>query len=63
MCPECGSNNVRIEVYDFGVCHETGYHDAGERFECRDCGAKGDVAEVAGAGVSAGQCAVAISGT
>lgn len=42
MCPECGSDNVVIKPYDFGTCPQTGYHDAGERFECRDCGATGD---------------------
>jgi hypothetical protein len=39
MCPECGSENVRIEEYDFGVCRETGYHDAGEMYCCAACGA------------------------
>lgn len=42
MCPECGGDNVRIMEYDFGRCPETGYHDAGERFQCRECGAEGD---------------------
>ena len=42
MCPECGSVEVAIEDYDFGVCPQTGYHDAGERFRCRACGATGD---------------------
>ena len=42
MCPECGSDDVRIEPFDFGVCRETGYRDAGERFICRGCGASGN---------------------
>jgi hypothetical protein len=47
MCPECESFNIRIVPYDFGACLETSYRDAGERFECRDCGAAGDVSEIA----------------
>lgn len=46
MCPQCGGDNVRIAPYDFGRCSETGYHDAGERFHCHDCGAEGDVDEI-----------------
>jgi hypothetical protein len=46
MCPECGSENVRVVEYDFGRCRETGYHDAGERYECHDCGAYGDADEL-----------------
>ncbi len=42
MCPECGSSSVAIKQYDYGVCAETGYHDAGEQFHCRECGARGD---------------------
>lgn len=42
MCPECGSDHISIEEYDFGVCSQTGYHDAGERFRCGACGANGD---------------------
>lgn len=42
MCPECGSSNLGVELYDYGVCRETGYHDAGERFHCRDCGTSAD---------------------
>jgi hypothetical protein len=45
MCPECGGE-LAITPYDFGVCRETGYHDAGERFVCRDCGAEGDASEL-----------------
>ena len=46
MCPECDGFNLVVKHYDCGVCHQTGYHDAGEYFECRDCGAKGDVSEI-----------------
>jgi rubredoxin len=42
MCPECGSGEVTVQEYDFGICRETGYHDAGERFRCRACGAAGE---------------------
>ncbi len=45
MCPECGSDHVTIEEYDFGICSQTGYHDAGERFRCGACGATGDAAD------------------
>jgi hypothetical protein len=47
MCPEGGSHNVKVRSYDFGRCPQTGYHDVGEYFECRDCGAEGDVREIA----------------
>jgi rubredoxin len=46
MCPECGSDQVMIEEYDFGICSQTGYHDAGERFRCGACGAQGDADEL-----------------
>ncbi len=46
MCPECGSENVRTERFDFGTCRETGYQDAGEAFRCLDCGATGDAEEI-----------------
>lgn len=46
MCPGCGSDNVSVVEYDFGRCSETGYHDAGERFTCRGCGADGDLDEL-----------------
>ncbi len=42
MCPECGSDYISIEEYDFGICSQTGYHDAGEHFRCGACGATGD---------------------
>jgi rubredoxin len=49
MCPECGSDEVTAEEYDFGICRETGYHDAGERFRCRACGAEGDAEDLVAA--------------
>ena len=42
--PECTHENVRVIPFDFGLCSETGYHDAGERTVCADCG---EVLEVA----------------
>ncbi len=42
MCPECGSGQVAIGEFDFGICPDTGYHDAGEGFRCLGCGATGD---------------------
>jgi hypothetical protein len=36
---ECGSGDILVEPYDYGVCQETGYHDAGEMYACGDCGA------------------------
>ena len=47
MCPQCGGVSIVVKPYDYGVCRETGYHDAGERFECCDCGAEGDANEIA----------------
>ena len=47
MCPECGSDEVVINEYDFGICSQTGYHDAGERFRCLACGAQGDADDLA----------------
>ena len=41
-CPQCGSQDLRIVPYDYGTCSQTGYRDAGERWECRTCGAVGD---------------------
>jgi hypothetical protein len=45
-CPECLSDDVEVCEYDLGVCRETGYHDGGERFRCRACGATGDAEDV-----------------
>ena len=42
MCPECGSPEVTVHEYDYGICRETGYHDAGERYRCHACGSTGD---------------------
>ena len=42
MCPECLSDDIEVSEFDFGICPQTGYHDAGERFRCRACGATGD---------------------
>lgn len=44
MCPECRSDST-VEPFDYGVCRETGYHDAPERYTCRDCGG-GDADEL-----------------
>ena len=46
MCPECGSEQVVINEYDFGICPQTGYHDAGERYQCHECGATGGADEL-----------------
>jgi hypothetical protein len=35
-----------IEEYDFSICSQTGYHDAGERFCCGACGATGNADEL-----------------
>jgi hypothetical protein len=45
-CPECLSDDVTIQEYDFGICRETGYHDAGERYRCQSCGAAGDAEDL-----------------
>jgi len=45
-CPECLSNDVTTGQYDFGICRQTGYHDAGERYRCHACGATGDVGDL-----------------
>lgn len=42
-CPGCGSaDHLSFHGYDYGHDRETGYHDAGERFHCQNCGEKGD---------------------
>jgi predicted RNA-binding Zn-ribbon protein involved in translation (DUF1610 family) len=46
VCPECGSNDISIREYDFGVCQQTGYRDAGQRYVCRACGAQGAAADL-----------------
>ncbi len=45
-CPECLSDEVIVHEYDFGICPQTGYHDAGERFQCLACGASGDAEDL-----------------
>ena len=40
-CPQCGSHDLRIVPYDYGMCSQTGYNDAGERWECKSCGSTG----------------------
>jgi len=42
MCPECDSDDIRIEECDFGRCPKTSYHDAGEVYRCLNCGETGD---------------------
>jgi hypothetical protein len=46
MCPECLSDDIDVSEFDFGICPQTGYHDAGERFRCLACGATGDAADL-----------------
>lgn len=41
-CPECGSDALEGDEFDFGICPETGYHDAGQTYRCLDCGATGE---------------------
>ena len=41
-CPDCGSDHLRWEEYDYGTCSETGYHDAGVRAICEECGCNCD---------------------
>ena len=42
--PECTHENVGVIPFDFGLCSESGYHDAGERTGCAE---RGEVLEVA----------------
>ena len=42
-CPECNSENFVTAAYDHGVDPETGYHNAGVRACCLDCGHEADV--------------------
>jgi rubredoxin len=46
LCPECLSDEVTVQEYDFGICPQTEYHDAGERFRCRVCGASRDAKDL-----------------
>ena len=45
-CPQCDRHELHIIPSDFGVCSQTGYRDAGERWECRTCGAISDEDEL-----------------
>ena len=45
-CPECGSSNITHHSFDFGKDSDTGYHDAGGRYKCADCGSEGDADDV-----------------
>jgi hypothetical protein len=46
-CGKCKSEGIHITVtpYDYGVCGETGYEDAGEHadYYCRECGHSDEV--------------------
>ena len=46
MCPDCGSDQIDIVEFDFGICPQTGYHDCGELFRCLECGAAGELGEL-----------------
>jgi len=46
MCPGCLSDDIEVSEFDFGICPQTGYHDAGVRFRCRACSATGDGADL-----------------
>jgi len=46
VCPACGSWKLIAVEYDFGICSQTGYHEAGERFRCTVCGDQGDADEL-----------------
>lgn len=46
VCPNCGSDAISFDAYDFGICPETGYHDAGERYFRCDCEDSGDVCDL-----------------
>ena len=41
-CPDCGSDHLRWEEYDYGTCSQTGYHDASVRAICEECGCNCD---------------------
>lgn len=41
-CPDCDSEKLTFAAYDNGAEADTGYQDAGERYICLDCGARGD---------------------
>lgn len=41
-CPLCGSPDIYLFDYDYGIDNETGYHDHGLRFQCRECKEEGN---------------------
>ena len=45
-CPQCDGRELHIVPSDHGVCSQTGYRDASERWECRTCGATSDEDEL-----------------
>jgi hypothetical protein len=45
-CPDCLSYDLVLAAWDAGRCSQTGYHDAGEEFHCRTCGATGEAGEL-----------------
>jgi hypothetical protein len=44
-CPKCLGENLEYERFDGGTDAHSGYADSGERYQCRDCGATGDVGD------------------
>ena len=45
-CPQCLSDRLILDTFDFGVDPETGYRDQGASFQCEVCGEMGDVSEL-----------------
>ena len=45
-CPHCYSQFITLIQFDYGQDKGTGYKDAGEIFECRECGKFSTVEEV-----------------
>lgn len=45
-CPHCYSQFITLIQFDFGMDQQTGVHDKGEVFECRDCGKSSTPEEV-----------------
>lgn len=35
--PTCTHENMRRKEWDYGTCSDTGYHDSGVLYTCRDC--------------------------
>ena len=44
FCANCGSDDVDLVPFDFGIDPETGYRDTGDLIKCHTCGAK-EIAE------------------